>query len=185
MKSAFRRFALSITLAMSAIIAMSGIALAGTAGVTVQNVWGSAGAFGAYANFDAHWAASQRWVGTTQTWTVSNLEMTALIKGGRNCDPIYCSGWGYTATANFYDWNNKKVLSVTLPGGACYAHATSPSDLLLSRCKAGSFSFSVSKPSVLTLTKMTLTWSVGLLVDGTLYFGDRWHYSKSVTLNQT
>jgi hypothetical protein len=180
-----RTFAISLALALSALLATSSVAFAGTGSVNVLNVWGSAGAFGNYANFGAQYVATQVWSGTTQTWTIRNLEMTALIKGGRDCNPVYCSGWGFTGTAKFTDYTGGVKYSLTVPAGSCYAHATSPSDLLLVRCKAGTFTFSVSKPSVVTLTKMSLTWSVGLLVAGFFFFADAWHAAKSVTLNAT
>lgn len=183
--SKFRKLGLSTALALSAIMATSGLTLAGTGNVLVQNVWGSAGAFGAWANFGAQYVATQTWTGTTQTWKITNLEMTALIKGGKNCGTIYCSGWGFAGVASFYDWHNTKVLTVNLPAGSCYSHAIGSTDLLFVECRSGTFTFSVNKPSVVTLTKMTLSWSVGVLVNGMFWFGDAWHTSKSLTLNPT
>ena len=88
-----RSIAISLVLALSALLATTGLVSASTVFVGVSNVWGSAGAFGTYANFGAQYSAKQVWSGTTQTWTITNFEMTAVIQGGRNCDPVYCSGW--------------------------------------------------------------------------------------------
>lgn len=190
MTSMLRKLVLSIAFGMTAILASSGVAMAGTGSTLVQNVWGSAGAFGNYANFDAHWTAWQYTSGTTQTWTILNLEMTALIKGGGSCEhpvvgPAYCTGWGFSGVATFSDWRGNTVLTVNLPAGSCYTHAASTNDRLLSVCRTGSFSFSVNKPSVVTLSKVTFSWSVGMQAARMFFFSNAWHYSRAITLQAT
>jgi hypothetical protein len=184
--STLRKLVLPIVLAISGLMATSGLVLAGTGSVFVPNVWGSTGVWGTYANFDAHYVATQRYSYPTQWWTITNLEMTALIQNGKTCEAVgYCTGWGYSAVATFYDWHGTKVLTVNVPNGSCYSHAWSTDSLFFTKCRYGSFTFAVNKPSVVTLTKMTLSWSVGVLVHGTFYFANVWHATRSLTLNPT
>ncbi|HYO42235.1 MAG TPA: hypothetical protein VES19_03485 [Candidatus Limnocylindrales bacterium] len=178
----FGKFATALALAICAITASSGLAMAGSTNYTSPNVWGSAIAFGNYATYYAKWSATRTITTTGTTWTISNFEMDALIRGGRGCDPSYCSAWGWKFTASFLDTNGTPVKSITLPAGRCYAlPLISNTSLWLTRCQT-SLTFKTKATTLVQLGKVNLSWAVGVSIGGYGYV-EGWKYAKTLTFS--
>ena len=150
-----RLLGLSLAAGMVASVLVAGTAAAASRTAGVANVWGSMGVWGTHTSFLAIWQITTTPGGSL--YSLDDLQLTADVSSGRDCDPNICKAWVFSANAKFLNGANAQVGATLIPpDGSCYSSAIGPRDRLFSRCKSTPFTVSTAA------TKVKFTWTVSV-----------------------
>jgi hypothetical protein len=171
----FRKTSWRLVAALSLALCLAAAAPASAAtykSTRVNDVWGTMGVWGTYANFLAEWTYQSHSDGTS---TVTKVEMMSDLEYGKDCTEIVCTDWSAGFTASFLTSSGSVITTIHPSGQACYGNAWPGRDRVFWQCRAGAVNL---PPSAY---KVKFTWSVSVETGNGIWL-TAWSATKTVAI---